>query len=90
MCIRDSYQVPIAAALGVLPGCGGAIIVITQYIRGGISFGSVVSVLTATMGDAAFLLLAQAPSAGLAIFGIGFVAGIISGTPLTQFIEVDH
>ncbi|MBD21761.1 MAG: hypothetical protein CMM37_12060 [Rhodospirillaceae bacterium] len=73
------YQVPIAAALGVLPGCGGAIIVITQYIRGGISFGSVVSVLTATMGDAAFLLLAQAPSAGLAIFGIGFVAGIISG-----------
>ena len=55
------WQVPIAAALGALPGCGGAIMVITQYIRGGISFGSVVSVLTATMGDAALLLLAQAP-----------------------------
>ena len=27
------WQVPIAAALGALPGCGGAIMVITQYIR---------------------------------------------------------
>ena len=73
------WQVPIAAGLGALPGCGGAIIVITQYIRGGISFGSVVSVLTSTMGDAAFLLLATAPEIGLAIFGIGFLVGITSG-----------
>jgi hypothetical protein len=73
------WQVPIAAALGALPGCGGAIMVVTQYIRGGISFGSVVSVLTATMGDAAFLLLAQAPMDGLAIFAIGFTVGVGSG-----------
>jgi len=73
------WQVPIAAGLGVLPGCGGAIMVITQYIRGGISFGSVVSVLTSTMGDAAFLLLATAPEIGISIFGIGFLVGIASG-----------
>ncbi len=73
------WQVPIAAALGALPGCGGAIMVITQYIRGGISFGSVVSVLTATMGDAAFLLLAQEPLTGLAIFFAGFCVGTVSG-----------
>ena len=73
------WQVPIAAALGALPGCGGAIMVITQYIRGGISFGSVVAVLTATMGDAAFLLLAQAPLTGLSIFAIGFTVGVASG-----------
>ena len=73
------WQVPIAAGLGALPGCGGAIMVITQYIRGGISFGSVASVLTATMGDAAFLLLAQAPLTGLSIFAIGFVVGVTSG-----------
>ena len=29
--------------LGALPGCGGAIIVMTQYTRGKISFGSVVA-----------------------------------------------
>ncbi len=70
---HQSWQVPIAAALGALPGCGGAIMVITQYIRGGISFGSVVSVLTATMGDAAFLLLAQKPMAGSRYFYRGFL-----------------
>jgi len=74
-----AWQVPIAAALGALPGCGGAVMVITQYIRGGIGFGSVVSVLTATMGDAAFLLLAQAPATGIAVFAVGFCVGVVSG-----------
>tara|TARA_B100000674_G_scaffold142895_1_gene112589 strand:- start:312 stop:770 length:459 start_codon:yes stop_codon:yes gene_type:complete len=53
------WQVPIAAGLGALPGCGGAVIVMTQYVSGRLSFGAVVAVLTATMGDAAFLLIAQ-------------------------------
>ncbi|MHA1108187.1 MAG: putative manganese transporter [Alphaproteobacteria bacterium] len=79
MARHRAWQVPVAAALGALPGCGGAIMVITQYMRGGISFGSVVAVLTATMGDAAFLMLAQQPLTGLAIFAIGFVVGVMSG-----------
>ena len=73
------YHVIMASLLGALPGCGGAIIVVTQYIQGRISFGSLVAVLTATMGDAAFLLLAAEPSTGLFIFGLGFVVGSISG-----------
>ena len=73
------WQVPIAAGLGALPGCGGAIIVITQYVSGRLSFGSVVAVLTATMGDAAFLLIAQEPITGIAIMAMGFVVGSISG-----------
>ena len=77
---RDTiWQVPMAAALGALPGCGGAIIVVTQYVTGRLSFGSVVAVLTATMGDAAFLLIAQEPLTGLAIIIMGFVVGTISG-----------
>jgi hypothetical protein len=77
---RDTiWQVPIAAALGALPGCGGAIIVITQYVTGRLSFGSVVAVLTATMGDAAFLLIAQEPLTGFALIVLGFVVGTISG-----------
>ena len=72
-------HVPLAAFLGSLPGCGGAIIVVTQYIQGKIGFGSLVAVLTATMGDAAFLLLAIEPSTGLMIFAIGAVVGTISG-----------
>ena len=73
------WQVPIAAGLGALPGCGGAIIVVTQYVTGRLSFGSVVAVLTATMGDAAFLLIAQAPLTGLSIMIMGFVVGSLSG-----------
>ena len=73
------FHVPISALLGALPGCGGAIIVVTQYIQGRIGFGSLVSVLTATMGDAAFLLLAIEPSTGLLIFGLGALVGTVSG-----------
>ena len=77
---RDTFwQVPVAAALGALPGCGGAIIVVTQYVTGRLSFGSVVAVLTATMGDAAFLLIAREPLTGLAIAVLGFVVGTLSG-----------
>ena len=73
------WQVPVAAGLGALPGCGGAIIVVTQYVTGRLSFGGVVAALTATMGDAAFLLIAQEPMTGLAMVVLGFVVGTLSG-----------
>ena len=75
----EKIHVPISSFLGALPGCGGAIIVVTQYIQGKLSFGSLVAVLTATMGDAAFLLLSKEPIRGLQIFIITSIAGIISG-----------
>ena len=78
------YEVSLAAMLGVLPGCGGAIIVVTQYTRGITSFGAVVAVLTSTMGDAAFLLIAQAPFDALTVMGISVVVGSITG------IAVNH
>ena len=83
------WQVPVAAALGALPGCGGAVAVVTQYVRGSISFGSLVAVLTATMGDAAFLLLAAEPATGLLVFAIGFVVGSISGYIIDWIHGVD-
>tara|TARA_B100001057_G_scaffold301130_1_gene301330 strand:- start:1490 stop:2653 length:1164 start_codon:yes stop_codon:yes gene_type:complete len=73
------FHVPISALLGALPGCGGAIVIVTQYIQGRISFGSLVAVLTATMGDAAFLLIAAEPKVGLFIFFLGAIVGILSG-----------
>jgi len=76
---HPSFEIPVAAMLGVLPGCGGAIIVVTQFTKKQASFGSVVAVLTATMGDAAFLLLATRPVDGAIILSMGLVVGIISG-----------
>ena len=76
---RPKLEVFVSSALGSLPGCGGAIIVLTQYSRGKISFGSVVATLTATMGDAAFLLIAKDPKIGFLIMIIGFLVGFVSG-----------
>lgn len=72
-------HVPISTFLGALPGCGGAIIVVTQFIQGRISFGSLVAVLTSTMGDAAFLLLSKEPTTGLLVFIIAGTTGMITG-----------
>lgn len=74
-----SLEVLFASVLGALPGCGGAIIVVTQYTKGQASFGAIVAVLTATMGDAAFLLLATRPTEGLTIMAIGLVVGTLCG-----------
>ena len=76
---KPKLEVFLSSFLGALPGCGGAIIVLTQYSRGKISFGSVVATLTATMGDAAFLLIAKEPKIGLLIMIIGLLVGFVSG-----------
>ncbi|PPR42426.1 MAG: hypothetical protein CFH30_00575 [Alphaproteobacteria bacterium MarineAlpha8_Bin1] len=83
----EKLHVPISSFLGALPGCGGAIIVVTQYIQGKLSFGSLVAVLTATMGDAAFLLLSKEPIRGVQIFIITSIVGIISGYVVDLFHE---
>ncbi|WP_162811700.1 putative manganese transporter [Vibrio cholerae] len=74
-----NLKVVIAALLGALPGCGGAIVVTTQFVSGKVGFGALVAVLTATMGDAAFLLLASQPVTGLYVIGIGVVTGCVTG-----------
>ena len=76
---RPFWQVPAGAALGALPGCGGAIVAITQFTRGTLSFGGVVATLTSTMGDAMFLLLAREPSTAMLVLSVSAGAGIVTG-----------
>ncbi|MES9993845.1 MAG: putative manganese transporter [Candidatus Thiodiazotropha sp.] len=79
------WQVPAAALLGAFPGCGGAIVAMTQYTRGYLSFGGVVATLTATMGDAMFLLLASEPMTGLGVLAMGVILGTLSGYLIDAF-----
>jgi len=91
--VRHHYpkmEVPLAAFLGALPGCGGAIIVVTQFTKRQASFGSVVAVLTATMGDAAFLLLATRPLDGAIILSSGLLIGSVSGYVVNQLHADDY
>lgn len=83
-------QVGFAAFLGAIPGCGGAIIVITQFIQGKFSFGSVVAVLTATMGDAAFLLIASKPFDGLTLIIISVSVGTVTGYVIDSIFGKDY
>jgi len=80
------WQVPVAAALGATPGCGGAVFVVAAYSRRTVSFGSVMAALTATMGDAAFLLLATRPSTGVSVIAITFTVGLLSGWFVDVFL----
>jgi len=72
-------QVPMAALLGSTPGCGGAVVVVAAYASGNVGFGAVVATLTATMGDAAFLLIATRPDAAAVVLPLSFGVGILSG-----------
>ena len=80
-------QIPIASFLGAIPGCGGAIIVVTQYLQGNITFGCLVAVLTSTMGDAAFLILAKEPISALFIFVTCMIVGSLTGFLIDFFIK---
>ena len=71
-------QVPLASFMGALPGCG-AVVVVAGYSSGSVSLGAVVATLTATMGDAAFLLIAKRPDVAIVLLPTSFIVGIITG-----------
>ena len=84
------WQVPLASLLGSTPGCGGAVIVVAAYSSGNVSFGAVVATLTATMGDAAFLLIATRPDAAMVVLPLSMVVGILSGYIVDRFSKVPY
>jgi hypothetical protein len=83
-------QVPIASFLGATPGCGGAVVVVAAYASGKVSFGAVVATLTATMGDAAFLLIATRPDAAAVLLPLQFAVGILTGWLIDRCVRVDY
>lgn len=82
-------QVPIAALLGATPGCGGAVVVVAAYSSGNVGFGAVVAALTATMGDAAFLLIATRPDAAAVVLPMSFGIGILSGWLIDWLVRTE-
>ncbi|MBS3761760.1 MAG: arsenic efflux protein [Planctomycetes bacterium] len=72
-------QILFGALLGVSPGCGGAIFVMPLYLRGTVSYGTVVATLISTMGDSSFVIISQMPSRALYVHLISLVVGIGAG-----------
>ena len=86
----SNFQIPIAALLGATPGCGGAVVVVAAYTSGNVSFGAVIATLTATMGDAAFLLIAVRPDIAILVLPLTLIAGIITGYIADNFLTLSH
>ncbi|WP_247730196.1 putative manganese transporter [Halovivax limisalsi] len=76
---NERLQPLFGGLLGLTPGCGGAIVVMPLYVRGSVSFGTVVATLGATAGDSAFVILALAPEAALYAYSIALVASVATG-----------
>ncbi len=84
---NKKFEIPICSFLGAIPGCGGAIMVMSLFTRGVVSFGAILAALISTMGDAAFLLIATKPQAALIILPVTFFVGIISGYVVQPFTK---
>ncbi len=69
----------VGALLGIIPGCGGSILVMPLYIKGSVSFGTVIATLIATAGDSAFVTLTQAPKDFIIVTIAGLIIGAVSG-----------
>jgi hypothetical protein len=80
-----NIQPIIGALLGLSPGCGGAILVMPLYIKGTISFGTVIATLIATMGDSAFVIMTTMPLKYLWVSVLSFIIAIITGYVVDYF-----
>ena len=73
------WTVPMAALLGATPGCIGGYVTVSLYDRRVVSFGAIIAMAMATMGDETFIMLAMFPKTALALIGGLAAAGIITG-----------
>lgn len=85
---RVWLQILMAALLGFLPGCLGVYIVVSLYVHRLFSFAALVTVMIATSGDEAFVMLSVMPKTALLIFGLLAAIAIIAGF-IVQFFMKD-
>lgn len=80
-------QYVLGAVLGLVPGCNDAFVMVTFYISGIVTFGALVSVMAATFGDEAFVLISYMGDPAMqvdrgrvaALLGVLFVAALVGG-----------
>jgi len=72
-------QYILAAFLGATPGCLGAFTVVALYTHNAVNLGAVVTVMIATSGDEAFVMLSMFPGKAVLLTLILFIVGLVSG-----------
>lgn len=82
---NKKYQPLIGSVMGVLPGCGGSIVLMPLFVKQKVSFGTIVASLISSMGDSAFLLIVSDFKAYIIISIISLITGIITGYIVDSF-----
>jgi hypothetical protein len=72
-------QYMLSAFLGATPGCLGAFTVVALYTHNIVSFGALVTVMIATSGDEAYVMLSMFPGKAFILILILFLIGIVAG-----------
>jgi hypothetical protein len=72
-------QYILSAFLGATPGCLGAFTVVALYAHNIVSFGALVTVMIATSGDEAYVMLSMFPGKAFFLILILFLIGIAAG-----------
>ncbi|MBF13213.1 MAG: hypothetical protein CMF46_02485 [Legionellales bacterium] len=72
-------NIALSSFLGGFPGCAGIMIILKQYASGQLPPACLIAALTATMGDAAFVLLSLEPATYCLIIATNILAGILVG-----------
>jgi hypothetical protein len=72
-------QIIFASVLGLIPGCLGTYTAVTLYSHKIFGFAALVTVMIATSGDEAFIMLSVIPESAIQIFGLTFLISIIVG-----------
>lgn len=82
---NKKYQPLIGSVMGVLPGCGGSIVLMPLFVKQKVSFGTIVASLISSMGDSAFLLIVSDFKSYVIISIISLITGIITGYIVDSF-----
>jgi len=84
---RPALQILISALLGLVPGCSGGFVVVSLYAHNLVSFGALIAMMIATVGDEAFVMLAIIPETSLILIALLFVLAIVVGFITDRFIR---
>ena len=72
-------QVISSALLGSIPGCVGGFAVVSLYTHRMLSFGALLAMMIASVGDESFMMLAMFPGKAVLLFAGLFVLGVCTG-----------
>lgn len=81
-----SNQVVCASVMAAIPGCGGIVSIMSLYVAGKISIGTLIAALISTLGNAAFLFVADDVSVGIAAIALS----VIAGSALGKIVNLSH